>query len=234
MFTLRDVSVQFGSQTVLIIDSLDLNSGEAVALLGSNGSGKSTLINLLADTLTASTGVIRSDDVDIALVAQHQKQHSLLPISVEQVVRIGCYRQLGLLGRFTKKYRRRVSNAMEQLQISHLAKKRFSTLSGGQRQRVVIASAIASKPDCLLLDEPTTGLDIPSREIIMSLIEEQRCQGALVVVATHRLDVVQQCTRALVLKNRILADGSPDSVTTPQILSDAFGPLPVDVVTPCH
>lgn len=234
MFILEDIEVQFGVTPALTIDSLTLSAGESVALLGSNGSGKSTLINLLAGNSKATRGSITSTQPAIALVAQHQKQHHLLPISVEQVVKIGCYRQLGLLGRFSSPYRKRVAEAMELLQVSHLAKERFNTLSGGQRQRVVIASAIASKPDCLLLDEPTTGLDIPSREVIMALITELSGQGALVVVATHRLDVVEQCSRTLLLKNKILADGPAQSVTQADILAEAFGPLPIDVVTPCH
>lgn len=234
MFHFEQVEVRLGSTKALNVEQLTFAAGESVALLGSNGSGKSTMISLMSSQLEPTAGKIVRPDAKIALVAQHRKDNALLPISVEQVVKIGRFRQLGPFKPVRRIDREIVASSMEKLEVSHLAKRRFSALSGGQRQRVVIASALASEPEVLLLDEPTTGLDIPSRETISAVIEDMAASGVLVVVATHRLEIAQRCSRVLLLKNMVIADGTAEQILKAERLQDAFGPLPTELVLQGH
>ena len=114
-------------------------------------------------------------------------------------------------------------SAAERLHINHLLKSSFGELSGGQQQRVRIAQVLASDPELLLLDEPITGLDIPSQDRILAMIDDYSRRGAIVVLTTHHLDEARHCDSVLLLANRLIASGSPEEMFTEQRLRQAFG-----------
>lgn len=224
MFTLDDVKVSFGNRQALTVDSMRLDSGAAVALMGSNGSGKTTLLRVLAGLLTPTTGSVRKDyEVTVGYVSQHHHPHAFMPMTVSEVLTIGRFRERGLLGRMRKDDRDAMDVAAERLQVADLRRRSFGQLSGGQRQRVLIASALASGSDCLLLDEPITGLDIPSQDIVLEVVDAERMRNKLVVLSTHHLSEARLCERIVLLKGSVLADGTPAEVLNEDNMAAAFG-----------
>lgn len=224
MFTLDDVKVSFGNRQALSVEEMRLDSGAAVALMGSNGSGKTTLLRVLAGLLTPTTGSVRKDyEVTVGYVSQHHHPHAFMPMTVSEVLTIGRFRERGLLGRMRKDDRDAMDIAAERLKVADLRRRSFGQLSGGQRQRVLIASALASGSDCLLLDEPITGLDIPSQDIVLEVVDAERMRNKLVVLSTHHLSEARLCERIVLLKGSVLADGTPAEVLNEENMAAAFG-----------
>jgi ABC-type Mn2+/Zn2+ transport system ATPase subunit len=112
---------------------------------------------------------------------------------------------------------------MERLEVADLGKRTFGDLSGGQRQRVLVATAIAGEVRTVLLDEPITGLDLPSQRLILDVVDEERARGRLVMLSTHHLDEAEHCDRVLLLNTSVVADGPPETVLVHGPLAEAFG-----------
>ncbi len=220
---LEALTVAFGGRVALDVPYLRLDGPQLVGLIGRNGSGKTTLLRVLAGLIQPTTGAMTTDGDDVAYVAQRQEQHRWMPLTVAEVLRMGRYRRLGLLGRLGRIDRACIADVTERLEIGHLLTEPFGSLSGGERQRVLIATALAAEAHTLLMDEPITGLDLPSQQIIMDIATEQRDAGRLVVMSTHHLDEARLCDRVLVMSNTIIADGPPDVALEPESLAEAFG-----------
>jgi len=224
LFHLHDVRVSFGPCHVLETGDLKLDDASSVALMGPNGSGKTTLLRVLSGLQRPTSGRVESaGDVRVGFVCQHHQPHPFMPMTVQEVLTIGRYRSRGLLKRFRRSDKEAVRVAAERLDVAHLRHKSFGELSGGQRQRVMVAMVLASEYDCLLFDEPITGLDLPSQTTILEVIEAERAAGHLVVMSTHHLQEARRCDRVLLLKGMVLADGPPDEVLTDAHLTAAFG-----------
>lgn len=217
---LESVCVHFDDVVALAPTTLEVAAGTAVALVGANGSGKTTLLHLIAGLLAATDGNVTVAG-RVALVAQHQQHHPWMPLSVDEVLRMGRFRHwVRPLGRAD---RRAIDRAADRLEVSHLRRRAYGDLSGGQRQRVLVAKAIAAEPDVLLLDEPVTGLDLPSQAVILDVIDEHAAAGGTVVFSTHHLGEARRADRVLLLAGCVLADGAPASVLVPDLLAEAFG-----------
>lgn len=222
--TTDDVCVHYGSVLALAPATLELPSGQSVALVGPNGSGKSTLLLVLAGLLRPTSGsVARRDGLRVSFVAQHQEQHRWMPLSVREVLRMGRYGERGLLGRLGPADRAAIDAGVERMEIGDLLRKPFGSLSGGQRQRVLVAQALAARPELLLLDEPITGLDLVSQQLILDVVTGEASAGTTVVLSTHHLGEARQTDRVLLLAGCVLADGPPGEVLTPGLLAEAFG-----------
>lgn len=226
MFDLAGVTVAFDGRTALQMPPTSLSAGTLVGLIGPNGSGKTTLLRLLGGLIKPTSGTVKRHDGDrggVAYVGQRQDQHSWMPLTAGEVLRMGRYGALGLLGRLTSTDRDIIGDAAARLDVEDLLSRPFGTLSGGQRQRVLIAKAIIQNATCLLLDEPITGLDFTSQEIILQVVGTERDRGRLVVLSTHHLDEAERCDRVLLLATTVIADGPPNVVLQPDPLSEAFG-----------
>lgn len=218
------VSVRYGDVVALDRTTTSFAAGEAAALVGANGSGKSTLLLLLAGLLAPTTGTIdRSEGVDAAFVAQQHGHHDWMPLPVDEVLRMGCYRTRGLLRRVTRADRQEIRHVAERLAVTDIVQRSFGELSGGQRQRVLVAQALIGSPQLLLLDEPITGLDLPSQETILRIIDEEVARGATVVFSTHHLEEAKRAARVMLLAGCVIADGVADDVLRPHYLAQAFG-----------
>lgn len=216
--------VHYGSVLALAPTSLTMPAGQSVSLVGPNGSGKSTLLLVLAGLLRPTSGSVRrADGVRVSFVAQHQQQHRWMPLSVREVLRMGRYGERGLLGRLGAEDRAAIGAGVDRMQIADLLRKPFGELSGGQRQRVLVAQALAARPQLLLLDEPITGLDLVSQQLILDVIAGESAAGTTVVLSTHHLGEARQTDRVLLLAGCVLADGAPRDVLTPELLAEAFG-----------
>jgi ABC-type Mn2+/Zn2+ transport system ATPase subunit len=217
-------SVRYADVVALDTTTVAFSRGTSVALVGANGSGKSTVLRLLAGLLEPTAGrVERASDVEAAFIAQQHAHHDWMPLPVDEVLRMGCYRTRGLLGRIGRADRAEIREVAERLEVADLFRRSFSELSGGQRQRVLVAQALIGSPRLLLLDEPITGLDLPSQETIMSIIDAEVADGATVVFSTHHLEEAKRAQRVMLLAGCVIADGSPDEVLRPDHLAVAFG-----------
>ncbi len=225
---LRDVGVRFGSVSALESVTLEIYGGTSVALMGSNGSGKTTLLRAIAGLGLPTSGALttkghRGGALSIAYVGQHQHQHGWIPLTVSEVLTMGRYRSRRLLGRITSGDRELIRQAAERLDVVDLLSTPFGDLSGGQRQRALVAGALANDADCLLLDEPITGLDPGSQRAILEVVDQERDRGRIVVLSTHHLSEARRCDRVVLLAGNVIADGSPDEVLTEPNLAAAFG-----------
>ena len=218
----NDVCVHYGSTVALAPTSFELRVGTSTALVGSNGSGKTTLLSLLAGLVRPDDGRL-SVEGTVSMVTQHRDHHRWMPLSVEEVLLMGRFPNRGLLGRLRADDRASVDAAAELLEVGHLRRRAFGDLSGGQQQRVLVAQAIASGPDLLLLDEPITGLDLPSQLRILHVIEQHAAEGGIVVFSTHHLAEARRADRVMLMAGCVLADGLPDDVLVPSLLAEAFG-----------
>lgn len=196
--------------------------GTATAVMGVNGSGKTTMLECLAGLQKPTSGRISGVSENLAYVCQHLPA-SWMPITAGEVLAMGRYGQRGLLGRLKVEDRAAMRKAGEQLDVNQFSKLSFGDLSGGQQQRVRIAQVLAGEPEVIMLDEPVTGLDIPSQERILDVIEEYSSRGAIVIITTHHLDEARHCDSVVLLANRLVASGSPEEILTEERLRETFG-----------
>ena len=218
------VSVRYADVVALDTTTTTFRCGTSIALVGANGSGKSTVLRLLAGLLDPTAGsVTRAPGVDAAFIAQQHEHHDWMPLPVDEVIRMGCYRARGLLGRISRGDRAEIGEVAERLEVADLLRRPFSELSGGQRQRVLVAQALVGSPRLLLLDEPITGLDLPSQETILAIVDAEVAAGSTVVFSTHHLEEAKRAGRVMLLAGCVIADGAPDEVLVPEHLATAFG-----------
>lgn len=199
--------------------------GTSTALIGPNGSGKTTLLRLMCGLTPPWQGTISPDPSkkSVALVAQLRERRAWLPVTVTNVLRMSRYRDRGLVKRLRPADRIIIEDAARRLDVLGLLNRQFGELSGGQRQRVMVAQALAQDADVLLMDEPITGLDLPSQETILRIIDEERRRGRIVVITTHHMDEAEICDQVLLLANRMIAAGTSKEVLTNKNLREAFG-----------
>ena len=217
----HDLVVRYERVVALDGASLNLATGEALGIVGPNGSGKSTLLKCVAGLVAPSSGSLCVFDKSpkelppgtIAYVPQIEAVDWTFPATVWDVVAMGRFPALGLLGRFRKHDRQAVRHALELVNMQDLAYRQISALSGGQQQRAFVARAIAQEPRLLLLDEPTTGVDNATEEALRKVVRELVKGGMAVLMSTHDLDrAADWFDRLMVLDRRVLAVGTPEDV----------------------
>ncbi|MGM7422303.1 anchored repeat-type ABC transporter ATP-binding subunit [Cellulosimicrobium sp. CpK407] len=228
----RDVSVELGGRLVLRDASLDVGAGELVGLIGPNGAGKTTLLRAVLGLVRRRSGEVlvdgaggRSASAGIGYVPQRHEFAWDFPISVEDAVLSGRVRSIGWLRRAGVADYRAVREALDRVRMTHLRRRPVGELSGGQRQRVLVARALALRPRALLLDEPFTGLDVPTQELLTDLFAElAREDGQAVLMTTHDLvAAMHACTRVCLLNRTVVATGTPAELADPDLWMRAFG-----------
>ena len=203
-------------------------AGSVTAVIGPNGSGKSTMLNAIAGLLEPLAGSLdvparRNGMRRIAYVLQTTKVNDALPITVQEVVAMGRYPGLGLYGRLTADDRQAVAAAMHRTGIEPLASRHLQELSGGQRQRVFVAQGLAQDHAILMLDEPLTGIDLPTAQAIDEVIHDERNQGCTVIMTTHDLSEASVADFVVLLSGRVVAAGPPGEILTRENLVSAYG-----------
>lgn len=205
--TLEGAAFGYGGVTRVEDLTLEVPVGAAVALIGPNGSGKSTLLRGLLGLADRTAGSVRvlgeapeRARSRVGTLPQADTRDTTLPISLRQAVTMGLYRSRGPISPIGREGRQAVSHALERVGLAKFASRRFGELSGGQQQRGILARALVSNPQLLLLDEPFNGLDRENRDTLLELVRELTAEGRTVVVSTHDLEIAQQaCTHALLL-----------------------------------
>ena len=229
------ISVRLGKNPVLKGMSLSIPRGSVTAIIGPNGSGKSTLLRALARLLRPETGSVLLDGKEISRMSPGQvaRQIATLPqspgavpgMTVLELVEQGRYAHTGPLRMRSDRDREAVERALDLTTSAHFRHRLLDSLSGGERQRVWIALALAQEPRILLLDEPTTFLDINHQIQVLNLIQSlNRERGLTVVMALHDLNQASQYAERLVVLHdgRIVEEGPPKSVIREDILASVF------------
>jgi zinc/manganese transport system ATP-binding protein len=219
MLQVQGVSYRYpgkASPTVLAEVSFSLEPGSLTALLGPNGAGKSTLLKLLLGQLTPSLGKLLWNGramaprrPRLALVPQRSAIQWQMPITVRDLVDLG--KLTGPAAAVSPQPD--TTEALQSMGLASLAQTRLSQLSGGQQQRALLARALLQKAELLILDEPFTYLDPPTRQQLLAVLRQQAAQGRVVLVSSHDWgDSLQGYDRALLLDTTLLADDRPDRV----------------------
>ncbi len=224
------VAVAYGRRIAIAASDFTIPAGRLTAVIGPNGSGKSTLLNVLTGLVRPASGtveVLGTDPVSarsrVAYVLQTNAVNEAVPITVREVVAMGRYAELGPFRPFRDADRRLVASAMERLGVTDLADRHLGELSGGQRQRVFVAQGLAQNAELLLLDEPVTGLDLVSRQRIIDVVRDELDVGRTVVYTTHDLADAAEADHIILMASKVFAQGPPDVVLDPDLLSTAFG-----------
>jgi iron complex transport system ATP-binding protein len=232
--SLEGVCVSYGTEPVVRGLDLNVRSGEWLSLIGPNGAGKTTVLRAIA-RLTRFEGDIRIGGRPLAAMATRDVarrvamllQEPQMPagMTVSQYVLLGRSPHLGYLGKESAKDRRIVADVLGRLALDGFASRSLDQLSGGERQRVAIARALAQQAPVLLIDEPTTSLDMGRQQAVLELIDELRAEQELTVIAAmHELTLAGQYSDrlALLVEGALVAVGPPDEILTESAISDHY------------
>jgi iron complex transport system ATP-binding protein len=242
--TVECVSFSYdGTTPVLEEIGFTVRRGELLALIGPNGSGKTTLLKVISGVLRPSEGSVLLGDSPVhrlsarriaqRLAMVEQDRQMGFDFAVREVVAMGRIAHRGRFARESARDRQVIARAMALADVSKLAGRSIQALSGGERQRVFLAMALAQEPKALLLDEPTTHLDLRHQVQFMSIVGERANEGTTVLVSIHDLSLAAQATDRITLmsEGRIVVTGKPSDVLTRRHLEQVFE---VDVAVGSH
>lgn len=213
-------NLKFGYDENLILDdiNLSLDDGDFIAISGENGSGKSTLIKLILKVIKKDSGEIKLLGKPIEEFTAYEKigyvpqvndsSKISFPVTCKEYVSLGLYKEFNIFNMPTRKVIMDVKNVFQSLAIEKLLDKPFRTLSGGQQQRVMIARAIVSTPQMLILDEPTVGIDAKHKEDFLKLLGHlNRDHGISILIISHEMELIKNyVTKTVYLKEGRLVD----------------------------
>ena len=228
----EDVSCGYDGQPVLRDVNLTIARGAFVGIVGPSGAGKTTLLRAIVGGVPRVTGRIsvggraagHGATASVGWVPQLETVDWNFPATVREVVLMGRWAEHRWRAWATADDRRRVDGLLDRLGIGGLAGRHIRDLSGGQQQRVFLARALIGDPDLLLLDEPTSGVDLKTRDDILHLLADLNGDGITIVLTTHELNTVAAHLPWVVCVNgRIVAEGDPDLIFTSAILGRTYG-----------
>lgn len=213
-------NLKFGYEENLILNNinLDIEKGDFLAISGENGSGKSTLIKLILKAEKKDSGEIKIlgkpiEDFDeyekIGYLPQvNDSSQIAFPVTCKEYVSLGLYKDFNIFNMATKKVLQKVNNVFSSLAIEDLMNKPFNKLSGGQQQRVMIARALVSTPEMLILDEPTVGIDTRHKKDFLKLLAHlNKDQAITILIISHEMDLIKDLVnRTVLLKEGRLID----------------------------
>jgi iron complex transport system ATP-binding protein len=233
MIELRDVSVRFGSVDAVRDVSLTVESGAWIALIGPNGAGKTSMLRAMC-RLVSFRGEIALDGQSVRALSRRElariiafvPQTPVTPheLTVAEYVLLGRTPYLAYLGGESRADRLAAQRALDRLELRAFAERALGSLSGGELQRAVLARALAQEAPILMLDEPTTALDLGRQQQVLELVDSLRSDGLTVVSTLHDLTLAGQFADRLVLLDRgaVVAEGRPEDVLSVENLESYY------------
>lgn len=228
------VDAAYARPTVLRQVTLDVERGAFIGLVGPSGAGKTTLLRLLTGGVEIRRGsvevlgqrVVRGrPPLGVGYVPQLGNVDADFPLTVREVVLFGDAAASPAIPWFSRREKQHADALLDRLGIAPLAQRPIAELSGGQRQRMFLARALARRSELLLLDEPTSGVDLATRAEVLRLLGELHHEGLTVVLTTHDLNfVASHLPHMVCINHRIIAAGSPRDVLTERVLEQTYGP----------
>jgi len=230
---LEGVTAGYAGTRVLRELSFTVEPGELLGAVGPSGSGKTTLLRLLTGQAETYAGTVRvfGEPVRrgrpvrrVGYVPQLDGVDWDFPLTVEQVVLLGLAADSRRVPWFSRAERRRVGATLDRLGLGGLGARHIRELSGGQQQRMFLARAMARRAELILLDEPTSGVDLATRHDVLHLLGELNAEGVTILLTTHDLNwVAAHLPRVLCLNGTVVGDGHPVEVFTPDVLRTTYG-----------
>lgn len=228
---LNHVAFGYGAEPVLEAVSLHLHLGQFAALVGPSGAGKTSLLKLILGVLQPTRGevcihgqALRGQSAPkVGYVPQLETVDWNFPVTVEQAVLMGRVRRSGIWPWPSAADKQRVRDVLKRLDIGGLAGRHIRDLSGGQQQRVFLARALIAEPDLLVLDEPTTGVDVRTAENVLHMLAELNREGMTILITTHDLNAAAaHLPWVICLNRRVIAQGAPEAIFTEAILNETY------------
>lgn len=238
MIMLKTNKLTVGYEKKIVVDNVEIevNSGEILCFLGANGAGKTTILRTLSGLLTSISGEVYIKEKNLlqidkkelakklALVLTNKFEGSLT--TVYEVVAMGRYPHTGFFGKLSEKDNEIVFDALKTVNADKLKERYFDELSDGEKQKVLVARALAGEPEIIILDEPTTHLDIKHRLELMDILKKlSKDKNIAVVVCLHEIDIALKSADKVVLvkDNEIFAYGAPEDVVDEKIINNLYG-----------
>ncbi|VAX26030.1 Manganese ABC transporter, ATP-binding protein SitB [hydrothermal vent metagenome] len=231
LVTFSKVTCGYKEKIVFQNLSLRLFPRQFAGLVGPSGAGKSTLLKailglipILSGSLSVAGRMVNGRvPPEVGYVPQIETVDWDFPVTVEQVVAMGLYRKSTRLPWLTKGERRTIRDLLDRLHIENYADRQIKLLSGGEQQRVFLARALVGEPKLLILDEPTSGVDVKTQHAILHLLGEINRKGVTILLTTHDLNAVARHLPWIICFNqKIVAQGDPDEVFTSKVLSQTY------------
>ncbi len=230
----KNIYFSFGEEVILNDINIEIHRGDYLGIIGPNGSGKTTLLKILLGLLSPSQGEVKlfgqdikkfKDWPKIGYVSQKATQiDASFPMTVDGVVSMGRYSKKGLFRFLDYKAKEKVEQALREVEMENYKDRLIGNLSGGQQQRVFLARALAGEPEVIVLDEPTSGVDVKAQEQFYKLLKKLNQEKHLtLVLVSHDLDVIEREASELICLNRSLVYcGLPKEFKTHEKFSDFY------------
>lgn len=224
MIQFDNASVLYGSTVVLSDINLRINKKEYIGVIGPNGGGKTTLIKMMLGLVKPSKGKVNVlPNVEFGYVPQFNSFEKNFPITVEEVVLLGTLsKKIKFFKRFSNEEINKTEYFLKKLKINQLKNRNISTLSGGQLQKVLLARALNTNPNVIVLDEPTASIDKKSKEEIYNFLDELKKEKTIIIVSHEVLEIIQRVDKIVCVNKNVHYHG--DKRSTPrEIIEEIIG-----------
>lgn len=222
----KDVYLGYRGEVVLPSVNLLIEEGDFIGIVGPNGAGKTTLLRAIAGILKPMKGeiIIHKPDLSLGYVPQRSILEETYPLTAMEIVCMGLYKKVGIL-RSVKRFKGEAKEALRIVGLEGMEDKLYRELSGGQKQKVLLARALVSEPEILLLDEPITDLDVASQKNMLDFLSKlNKEKGMTILLVSHLLDVVaERAEKIVMLGDGKVLSGKKEEMLSPEKLKEVFG-----------